>query len=149
MAVFGTNVDNKCKAAGIMPISAETGRFLLALRTEGVYSTIGGYLRWGESFGEGAMREFLEETMYTGPMLLLKGYTHQSPVKDFRYVNFLGICPQEFDPVLDEENIEAEWFSLSQLYAGGLPLHHDFELFLIEARPLINSTMQSLGLLNA
>jgi len=148
MATFDTNVDNKSRAAGIMPISANSGRFLLALRHEGVYSTIGGYLRWGEKCAEGAIREFVEETMYDGPLLLLKGYTHQSPVKNFSYVNFLGICPQEFEPVLDQENIEAEWFSLSQLYAGELPLHKDFESFLVEARPLIDSTIKSLGLLN-
>lgn len=148
MAIFDENVDNKSKAAGILPIAAETGRFLLGLRREGVYSTIGGYLYWGEGSADGAIREFVEETMYTGPLLLLKGYTHQNPVKDFSYVNFLGICPVEFEPMIDSENIEAEWFSLSQLYAGGLPLHKDFETFLVEARPLIDSTMRSLGILN-
>jgi 8-oxo-dGTP pyrophosphatase MutT (NUDIX family) len=145
---YDKQVDNKSKAAGILPLCASTGRFLLALRTEGVYSTIGGYLHWGESCRDGAIREFLEETMYDGPLLILKGYTHQSPVKNFLYTNFLGICPEEFSPILDSENVESDWFSLSQLYAGGLPLHRDFENFLIEARPLIDSMMQSFGILN-
>jgi 8-oxo-dGTP pyrophosphatase MutT (NUDIX family) len=143
------NVDDKRKAAGIMPIAINSGRFLLALRPEGVYSTIGGYLHWGEECADGAIREFIEETMYDGPLLILKGYTFQSPIKNFTYTNFIGVCPTEFEPNLDAENIEAEWFSLSQLYAGGLPFHKDFELFLIQARPLIDSMMQSFGLLSS
>lgn len=149
MRRFSDNVDDKSRAAGVMPICAETGRFLLALRPSGVYSTIGGFLCWGEDWHEGAMREFQEETMYEGPMLILKGYTFQSPVKNFQYVNFIGICPKEFEPILDKENLEAEWFTLSQIYGGRLPLHHDFEEFTIEAKPLIDSMMRNLGILNA
>lgn len=147
MRRFNNNVDDKSKAAGIMPISVKSGRILLALRPDGTYSTIGGYLCWGEKFSEGAMREFIEETLYTGPLLLLKGYTYQSPVKNFAYVNYVGICPDEFHPKLDEENIEAEWFTLSQLYAGGLPLKREFEEFLFEARPLIDSLIENFGIL--
>lgn len=149
MRKFTDNVDDKSRGAGIMPLAIDSGRILLSLRPEGTYSTIGGYMCWGEKYTEGAMREFAEETLYEGPILLLRGYRYQSPVKNFEYINFIGICPREFEPILDEENIEAEWFSLSQLYAGGLPLHRDFEHFLFEARPLIDSLMENLGLLNA
>lgn len=145
---FIESVDNKSKAAGIMPIAADSGRFLLALRPEGVYSTIGGFVQWGEKFADGAIREFVEETMYDGPLCLLRAYTHHSPVQNFTYVNFLGICPTEFEPMLDIENLDAEWFTLSQLYAGQLPLHKNFEDFLFKARPMIDSMVQSLGLLN-
>lgn len=148
MRKFTHNIDNKKKAAGVMPLAVSSGRVLLGLRPEGVYSSIGGYVCWGENLADAAIREFVEETLYDGPLLILKGYMYQSPVKDFEYMNFLGICPQEFNPMLDEENIEAEWFSLSQLYAGGLPLHKDFEEFLCEARPLIDSLMQTLGILS-
>lgn len=145
---FTDNVDNYSKAAGIMPLASDTGRVLLGLRPEGRFSTIGGYLAWGERFSEGAMREFIEETMYTGPIILLKGYHYQSPVKNFEYANFIGMCPTEFEPQLDEENEDAEWFTMSQLYAGRLPLHQDFEEFLIEAKPMLEELMKSLGHLN-
>ncbi len=145
---FNINVDDKSKAAGILPIAIDSGRMLMGLRHDGTYSTIGGFLCWGEKFREGAIREFVEETLYEGPLLLLKGYTYQSPVKDFRYVNYLGICPTEFEPQLDEENVEAEWFTLSQLYAGGLPLKKEFEDFLFESKPMIDSLMENFGVLN-
>lgn len=147
MRRFNDNVDDKSRAAGIMPISVSTGRMLLSLRHDGSYSTIGGFLCWGEEFREGAMREFIEETLYTGPLILLKGYTYQSPVKNFEYVNYLGVCPEEFKPQLDEENIEAEWFTLSQLYAGGLPLKKEFEEFLFESRPIIDAMVENFGIL--
>lgn len=146
--MFRDNIDNKSKAAGIMPIAIDSGRFLLGLRPDGVYSTIGGYVCWGEKFHEAAVREFSEETMYNGPLIILKGYTFHNPVKNFEYVNFIGVCPTEFQSRLNEENIEVEWLTLSQLYAGGLPLHRGLEEFLFEARPLIDSLMQSLGVLN-
>lgn len=147
MRRFSDDIDNKSKGAGIMPISIKTGRLLLALRPEGVYSTIGGYICWGEKFHEGAMREFVEETLHTGPLLLIKGYIYQSPVKNFEYINYIGICPEEFEPVLDEENLDAEWFTTSQLYAGGLPLQKEFEEFLFESRGLINSLIEDFGIL--
>ena len=130
-----------------MPISIKSGRILLAMRPNRVYSTIGGHLCWGEKFREGAIREFIEETLYTGPLLLLKGYTYQSPIKNFTYVNYVGICPTEFEPMLDEENLEAEWFTTSQLYGGRLPLQREFEEFLFEAKPLIDSLISNFGIL--
>jgi len=148
MRYIEPNVDNKNKAAGILTFAMDSGRFLLALRKEGVYSTIGGFLCWGENRAEGAIREFEEETGYDGPLILLKGYTHENPMKNFSYTNFIGICPQEFEPILDDENIEAEWFTISQLYGGRLPLHNGFETFIFEARPLIDSMMKDFGFLN-
>lgn len=145
---YTDHVDNKNKAAGVLALCTETGRVLMLLRPSGLYAGVGGYLTYGEPATDGAIREFSEETMYDGPMLLMQAYRYQSPVKCFEYLNFVGIVPYEFQPMLDKENLEAEWFTLSQLYAGRMPLLPEFEEFTIEAKPLLDDLMRTFGLLN-
>lgn len=141
---FHEEVDDKTKAAGILPLCAESGRFLLNMRPQGCYSTFGGYLCYGESFIEGAIREFSEETLYSGIISLIRSSSHHNVVKNLTYVTFLGICLEEFQPDLNEESIDFGWFSLSQLFGGRLKLHHPFENFLFENKEFIVNTVHNL-----
>ena len=143
---FIDQVDNRTKGAGILPLCIETGRFLLIMRNDGAYSTVGGHLTWGEKFAHAAIREFHEETLYDGSLILLRGFSYHSPVKNFQYINYVGLVPHEFIPNLDEENSHYDWFTLSQLYGGELPFLNEFELFLMEARPLIDNIFKGLGI---
>jgi ADP-ribose pyrophosphatase YjhB (NUDIX family) len=146
---YTEHVDDKSKAAGILALCTETGRVLLSYGTKKErYTGFGGYLTYGETFRDGAYREFSEETMYQGPLVLMRAYRHQSPVKDFEYLNFVGLVPYEFQPMLDKENIEAEWFTLSQLYGGRMPLLPEFEEFTIEAKPFLDGLLRTFEILN-
>jgi 8-oxo-dGTP pyrophosphatase MutT (NUDIX family) len=149
MPRFTEHVDCPYKAAGILALCMETGRVLIALHGDlKRYTSVGGHLVWGEKFVEGALREFVEETLYDGTIALVRGYHYTSPVKNFEYVNFIGIVPHEFQPMWDHENLSMEWVSLSQLYGGRLNLLNEFETFTIESRPLIDCLVRTFGLLN-
>lgn len=145
---FAENVDDRKRAAGILALSAKTGRFLLVLRPDcEKFASVGGFASWGEHLSATAIREFHEETMYDGPMFIMKGYHYTNPVKNFEYANYLGIVPEEFIPQLDAENLDFEWVTLSQLY-GGMPLHPSFEDFIHEAKSMIEGTFQILDILS-
>jgi len=146
---YTEHVDDKSRAAGILAVCTETGRVLLSFSAKNQkYTGFGGYLTYGESFRDGAYREFSEETLYSGPLLLMQAYRHQSPVKNFEYLNFVGIVPDEFRPMLDKENIEAEWFTLSQIYGGRMPLLPEFEEFTIEAKPFLEGLLKTFDILS-
>ena len=146
---YTEHVDDKSRAAGILVLCTETGRVLLSYSAnKKKYSGFGGFLTYGESFRDGAYREFAEETMYSGPLLLMQAYRHQSPLRNFEYLNFVGIVPEEFQPILDEENVEAGWFTLSQVYGGRMPLLPEFEEFTVESKGFLDGLLQTFGILN-
>lgn len=140
--------DDLHRGAGILAFCITTGRVLLGYRLENKYSSIGGYAQYGEKYREAAVREFQEETNYSGPILLLRGYHHQSPIKNFEYVNFIGLIPDEFEPIMDETHTEMKWASISELYGGKLELKSEFEDFILESKPIIDELLCAFGLLN-
>lgn len=117
-------------AAGILAICETTGRMLLCLRKpeEGdrdsnVWATPGGMLNDKElkenveiGSREGALREFKEEIGEKDPFSrLMSSYVHMSADGSFKYYNFIGIVPEEFEPKLNHEHTDAKWFSVADL----------------------------------
>lgn len=72
----------------------------------------------GESPMYAAMREFVEETRYSGPVHLIRLGLYQEP--HFEYHSYIGLVPSEFDVILDWESADAGWFELDELPE---PLH--------------------------
>lgn len=125
--------------AGILAICDYTKRALLVLRKPAQddpdadkWSTIGGMLddaelRMDAKVGsrEAALREFKEETGQDAPFTrLISSYEYESPDGGFTYYNFIGIVPEEFDPKLNDENVDYKWFSMSDLRAMPRDMFH-------------------------
>jgi 8-oxo-dGTP pyrophosphatase MutT (NUDIX family) len=87
-------------ASGILPICTSTGRICLGWRSNWVqegdcWGTIGGAIQKGMSPADSAKEELKEETGYAGSVRLIPSFvfTHGT----FKYYNFLGLVPSEFD----------------------------------------------------
>lgn len=93
--------------AGCIFIAQDTGRILLAHRSKDVeqpheWATWGGAIDDGEDAEQAVQREVKEETCYDGPKEIIPLYIFKK--HDFNYSNFLIVVPEEFTPILDEEN---------------------------------------------
>jgi 8-oxo-dGTP pyrophosphatase MutT (NUDIX family) len=102
------------KGAGVLVYCQNTNRFLLGLRSKfvnepGTWGTFGGKIDNDANAKEAALRELKEETNYRGPINLIHFDTFQSG--SFQFFNFLGVVDEEFQPRLDWENEDAQWFS--------------------------------------
>jgi ADP-ribose pyrophosphatase YjhB (NUDIX family) len=128
-------------AAGVLPLCVKTGRVLLTLRSQevmepGTWGIPGGRVMdggWrrhretGELFREpverpedGALREFREETFYTGKVQLVRLFTFRDRLQGFGFHNFLGLVRQEFSEERVEEGWETEvarWMSVQEALA--------------------------------
>lgn len=109
------------EAAGVLPYSVETNKFLLNLRSSEVYEPNTWNL-WGGKFDEGeevddveyvCMREFKEETYYNGDIKLYSLYVYNDT--NFKYHNFLGIMNEEFKPRLNWESSDYKWVTLEEM----------------------------------
>jgi 8-oxo-dGTP pyrophosphatase MutT (NUDIX family) len=60
-----------------------------------------------------ALREFHEETGYTGQVTLIPSFVYRDG--DFSYHNFIGIVPNEFQPQSNWETDKFEWITLDEL----------------------------------
>jgi 8-oxo-dGTP pyrophosphatase MutT (NUDIX family) len=105
------------KAAGILALCSETGRFLLMQRSPRqdnplTWATYGGGVEGSETPTQAARREFWEETGYPNPsdikLYVLPEYN--LPEKDFTFYNYLGIVPKEFEPKDCWETFDYGWF---------------------------------------
>jgi 8-oxo-dGTP pyrophosphatase MutT (NUDIX family) len=124
------------KGAGVLVYCQNTKRFLLGLRSRfvnepGTWGIFGGKIDNDANPKEAALRELKEETSYSGPINLIHFDTFQSG--DFQFFNFLGIVDEEFKPILDWENDDAQWFSLDEfpkrnLHFGLLRLMPDLRI---------------------
>jgi len=106
------------KAAGVLCVSAQSGRFLVMLRSDEVnepntWGVLSGKVDGKESFEQAATREAREETGYTGKVSLTPMYKFKD--NDFTFQNFLGIVDQEFEPKLNWESEDSRWLTLQQL----------------------------------
>lgn len=100
------------QAAGCIFVAEDTGRIMLAHRSEDVqephtWGGFGGAIDNGEDPSESVLREIVEETRYAGPVNLIPLYVFRSDT--FRYYNFLAVVPNEFEPILDWENQGYAW----------------------------------------
>jgi 8-oxo-dGTP pyrophosphatase MutT (NUDIX family) len=109
--------------AGVLPISRDSGKILIGLRSKYVNEP----LTWGNFGGEidtnsekknpedAARRELSEEIGYSGDIEMVPAYVYRSP-GGFTYYNYLGLVDSEFDPLLDDWETEtARWVTLSEL----------------------------------
>jgi 8-oxo-dGTP pyrophosphatase MutT (NUDIX family) len=115
------------RGAGILLIAKDTGRLLLTFRSEYVnephtWGIPGGAIdSHSESPENAARREAHEELKFSGRIDdLQSAYVFRANGGGFTYYNFIGIIENEFEPRLDWENEDAEWFELDNLPS---PLH--------------------------
>lgn len=116
--------------AGVLPVSMETKRLLIPLRSSEVlepntWGVWGGKIDMGEldqfeetesldlSIEHAAEREFIEETKYNGSIELIPAYVYRDG--GFTYYNFFGIIESEFDPILNWETEDYKWVTLDEL----------------------------------
>ena len=105
------------EGAGVLVYCRKTNRFLLGLRSElvnepGTWGTFGGKIEDDSDPKLAAKRELEEETKYNGHINLIHFDTFKSG--NFKFYNFLGIVEKQFEPTLDWENDDAQWFSLDE-----------------------------------
>lgn len=102
------------EGAGVLIICPKTKRILMQLRGEFVnepntWGVIGGAISGipGESSNNpmaGAEKEVREELGYTGSLKLFRAYKYVSPKGNFKYHNFIGLVPEEFELNPSEEH---------------------------------------------
>ena len=120
--------------AGILPFSRKTKRFLIPFRSPYVlepntWGVWGGKLDDEDknNIKRAALREFKEETKYTGNVLTIPSYIFRD--KNFTYYNFIGIIEDEFKPSLDWETNNYKWVTFDELLKLN-PKHFGLEYLL-------------------
>lgn len=112
------------QGAGCIAIAADTGRMLLMHRAHWVqqphtWGNCGGAIDSGEDPKEAALRELGEEAGYWEEALkIIPLLVFQKG--SFKYFNFLVIVEQEFEPTLNSESQDADWFEFGDWPS---PLH--------------------------
>jgi 8-oxo-dGTP pyrophosphatase MutT (NUDIX family) len=112
------------RAAGCVFMAMDTGRICIAHRSSAVeqpstWGTWGGAIDGNEDPAVAVRREVREEAGYSGAMRLIPLYVFEHS-SGFRYFNFLALVPHEFEPSLNWETQDSDWFSLDRLPS---PLH--------------------------
>jgi 8-oxo-dGTP pyrophosphatase MutT (NUDIX family) len=115
---------DKAPGAGILPFAASTGRVLLGERSHYcadpyTWAGFGGSAEPEDrSPVDTALREFVEETGYHGPVdLVASGVVRRGPTVSHVFV---GIVPVEFEPTLNDEHIMALWLEPMTLNPAAL-----------------------------
>ena len=103
-------------------LAVKEGKVLLVLRAndpqKGFWAMPGGYLDWGETVEECALRELNEETGYEGGKASLLG-VYSSPKRDLDGRQNVDCCfvieVGELVGKADDEVVEAAWFEFDEL----------------------------------
>ncbi len=132
------------EAAGCLFIAKDTGRILIAHRSgqvdePGTWSTFGGKLDIEETPKQAIERELEEETGFTGKYKISHLYTFQD--KEFKYHDYVVIVPFEFNPKLNWENENAEWFDFGDWPD---PMHFGLETLLWHAGSKIEHIVKTI-----
>lgn len=120
------------QAAGAFICAADTGRFLLGLRSQrvdspGVWGQFGGGIEHGETREATIQRELFEEAGYEGDIFIRAMKANST--SDFTYHNHAAVVPTEFTPKLNDETDTHVWCDLGKwpepLHPGILKLFND------------------------
>lgn len=102
------------QGAGMIVYCDETGRFLLVKRSPtcdypGTWCGLGGGVEDGEGLSEAVRREAFEEAQFPEDAPCDLHYIGCQESPGFEFHNYLGVVPEEFDPVLNNEHTEHQW----------------------------------------
>ena len=131
--------------AGSIILSKSTKRILLTKRSvhlpqAGKWSSWGGWINSGEDPLEGALRELVEETGFSG-QILEKHSLLVYQKYNFQYHNFLLLVEDEFYPTIDWETEEYAWFELDKFPD---PLHFGLRRLMEEDSHKIRQLIEAL-----
>jgi len=123
------------QGAGCIFFSKRTQRFLIQYRSSYVlephtWGTWGGAIDEGEAPQDAVRREVDEEVGYVGRYDLQHVYTFEDDESGFRYHNFVAVCEDEFEPILNWEADDYEWCEFGDWPE---PLHYGLADFLYNA----------------
>lgn len=126
MVIYLFENENQRWGAGILPICSSTGKILVQKRAAGLpepntWCSFGGKGEDGEGFKDAAIREFEEESGYTGEIDNLK-FISSNTKKNFKFYNYLCTVPNEFKVTTIGKKIfgyvevaDAKWLTLEEL----------------------------------
>jgi len=124
-------MEQKIIAAGLFAICPETGRFLMLKRRNdvkysGYWNLPGGHFDEKDKYPKiTAIREFREETGYSGVIKISKKPIYVSTSNHIDFYTYIGILPWEFEPnlkgerVCGDESLGYGWFSIDCDFGNG------------------------------
>ena len=106
------------KYAGTLLICKDTGNFLLLKRSKRAtypqtWSIVSGGVEKGESTLDAAKRELWEETQISAEDIEFNFFENQTDITPFYF--YIGYCEEEYECILDDENIDWGWFNMNNL----------------------------------
>lgn len=120
-------MNDKTYAAGILAIDKLTGKILLIKRSKlcpepNTWANVGGKVDDDDlSPRHAAIREFKEEVQPDSAYLLSKKPFFINENKHLKFYTYLGLFENKFVPILNEENIEYDWFDINDLPDNLMP----------------------------
>jgi|TARA_R110000803_G_scaffold179045_2_gene241464 8-oxo-dGTP pyrophosphatase MutT (NUDIX family) len=107
------------KSSGVLLICENTGNFLLLKRSKISYfpyswSVVAGGIEENESPLNAAKRELTEETQIDSKYIRFEYFETQYDLGN-PFPFYLGYCDEEYECVLDGENIDWGWFNMDNL----------------------------------
>lgn len=116
------------RAVGAFIICPVTGRALLQQRDEMsdaplTWGTFGGGVDEGEDLKQALYRELREECNFGGDIELIPLHKFTSADGGFEYFTYIGLVPEEFDPITNHETHDYKWFNAADKACYPMPLH--------------------------